>query len=563
MNTMNSTLRAAFASLLVAAGCAGTSEPPASEEDVTTPGAPSLCAAVRGNGELIGAHFPSLARVVETYGVVDGMAGGSSASITTFLYESILLNPAVSTCGDRACSKEEKSARVALMLKSILGYGEVVATSDEATVVRNAVEFAIRIKAEAEAQGALAVVSPSNAVELAGKLKSVLSIPEIRALVNPELLTMLTNVTNLAFNVAEVQTAIKTLGAFSVDENRLFFRRGALNWEALATLMGRVGDFYAGYAPARARDLGVWLDECSAKTAGMGWEEASKVRAATGTCGEAFGKAVVGYRAAARASNATPKRLSERVGGTLHALISTSVLEGDAARQFEAAKLEYQAGKYPTGRIASFSPAFEDVKFGYWGQAADLAKLMQNPKAFGDEKTNKRTSLGSEATWAQVLRTSPAEPGLSALVALPDGRISAGGWSDLAPVLALKNIGCTRVVYVQRKGDESIFAAKIAKQLGMGEGAWNKLYNLSDDASGYAQSVKAADAVWCTNWNAFEAKQQYELARDAYGAPFEIRGLSARKPRREYSGATTDSLGVVGCSAGVRGTKSWADVVAP
>jgi hypothetical protein len=97
----------------------------------------------------------------------------------------------------------------------------------------------------------------------------------------------------------------------------------------------------------------------------------------------------------------------------------------------------------------------------------------------------------------------------------------------------------------------------------MDEAAWNKLYNLSEEKSGYAQSVKAADAVWCTNWNAFEAKQQYELARDAYGAPFEIRGLSRRKPLREYEGATTGSLSVVGCSASVKGTKSWADVIAP
>ena len=54
--------------------------------------------------------------------------------------------------------------------------------------------------------------------------------------------------------------------------------------------------------------------------------------------------------------------------------------------------------------------------------------------------------------------------------------MSAGGWSDLAPTLVLKNMGCERVVYVTREGDESGFATKIAKNLGMDEAAWKALY---------------------------------------------------------------------------------------
>lgn len=540
--------------------CAAPAPEDAAEDDVTEPGAPALCAAVRGNGELIGAHFPSLARVVETYGVVDGMAGGSSGSITTFLYESILMHPAVNTCGTHKCSAEEKSARVALMLKSILGYGEVVATSEEAVTIRNAMEFAMTIKAKAEANGALSVATISNVVEIARRLKAVLDIPEVRNVVNPEILSMLTDVRHLLFNVGEIQATIKSLGAFSVDDNRLFFRRGLLNWDAIAKLIGRVGDFYAGYAPSDAPAVGAWLDQCAASTLGKGWKEASQVPAQGGTCGELFAKTVTDYRTQARADNLVPKRLSEKVGASLHVLVSTSVLEGEAAKQYLRANESYQAGDFPEGPITSFAPSFADVKFGYWGSESDLQKMQRNPKGFDDTKTEKRSSLGSAASWGEVLRASPAEPGLSALVPLADGRISAGGWSDLAPVLALKNIGCTRVVYIQRQGDESIFAAKVASQLGMDEAKWNELYNLSESESGYAQSVKAADAVWCTNWNAFDPKQQYELAQDAYTAPFEIRGLSRRKPLRSYEGATQSSLGIVGCSAGVRGTKSWSDV---
>src|SRR5262245_49290039 len=109
--------------LAVAAGCSGGDASDAdSQEGAVEQGYVGLCAAVRGNGENIGAHFGSLAHIIETYGVIEGMAGGSSGSITTFLYESILSNDAVNTCGKKACDASQRSARVSLALKSIYGY---------------------------------------------------------------------------------------------------------------------------------------------------------------------------------------------------------------------------------------------------------------------------------------------------------------------------------------------------------------------------------------------------------------------------------------------------------
>jgi hypothetical protein len=548
-------LAAAFAP-----GCSTASELDPSEADIASGSSPSLCAAIRGNGELIGAHFQSLAHIVETYGALDGMAGGSSASITTFLYESILTHPAITRCGERACSRAEKSARIALALKSIMGYGGVVATSKEALVVRDAVSIVKKVQAEAAANGALATVTASNASELSSKLAAALSLPEVKDSVNPELFVMLKDVPHLAFNVAEIQTSIKTLGAFSVDDNRLFFRAGVLNWTAMASLFGRIGDFYAGYEPEAQAAFATWLDTYADATLGKSWEEAATVTDKGTSCAEAFGAMVTAYREKARASGAAPKRLSEKVGAGMHKLISTAVLEGEAIEQYEAARAEYITGKYPSGQISSFTPNFNTIKFGYWGSDSDLDRLRSNAKEFADAKTSKMSSLGSSATWGEILSASPAEPGLSRFVKLSDGRYSAGGWSDLAPVLALKNIGCRRVVYVQRQGDESIFAARIAAQLGMDEPSWKSLYDLSTEQSGYQRSVSEADAVWCTNWNAFEITQQSELAKDAYNAPFELRGLSIRKPLRNYSSATTSPLSIAGCSAGVRGTKSWTDV---
>src|SRR5512141_842017 len=106
MLDMRSTLRPAGLFIAVASIVLGACSSPKEEDGAADEGAviqqsdaPKLCAAVRGNGESILTHFASLSRIVEHYGVVDGMAGGSSGSITTFTYESILKNPAMQRCG--------------------------------------------------------------------------------------------------------------------------------------------------------------------------------------------------------------------------------------------------------------------------------------------------------------------------------------------------------------------------------------------------------------------------------------------------------------------------------
>ena len=53
------------------------------------------CVALRGNGTHIVAHATGLARLTSQWGVIDAIAGGSSATISTFIYESMLMNPGV------------------------------------------------------------------------------------------------------------------------------------------------------------------------------------------------------------------------------------------------------------------------------------------------------------------------------------------------------------------------------------------------------------------------------------------------------------------------------------
>jgi hypothetical protein len=538
------------------------------DRSVVSGKAPTYCAAVRGNGHYIVTHFASLARLVETYGVIRGMAGGSSGSLTQFLYESILLNPQVRLCnkadgGTRECTRQEGSARVALMLKSLQGYGEAVAASEEVVGIADLARLVSKLKKEVDTQGVGGLLTdastPADATEAAKRLREILAIPEFANIVNPEIPALLASPSRAGFAAKDVHQSIVTLGAFSVDDNRLFFRPGLLNWDALATLFGRVGDFYAGYRAFEADKLNSWLTDCQAAALGKDWAQVSALPTDGGTCGERFALLVSSYRTAVREAPAggpqVRSRLDDRIDTPtpLAKLIATSVLEGDAAEKYNTARKEYLEGKYPTGDIG-FAPDFSDIKFGYWGRKEHLTKVASNPKGYTDAKTAKFTALPS-ASWREVLRTSPAEPGLSRFVELADGRISAGGWSDLAPVLALRNMGCEHVLYVTREGDESGFAVKIAKKLGLTESDWKTLYDLGSD-SAYTKSLEQADGVWCTNWNSFGDLAQKEMALESYNATLETNGGLPARSMRKYSNIS-ESTGKAGCTPLVAGTATY------
>ena len=78
---------------------------------------PNYCIALRGNGELQPAHWGALAQTIEKFGIPSAMSGGSSASISMFLLESIAFNRAV-----EAQSETVQKTSYAFMLKSLVGF---------------------------------------------------------------------------------------------------------------------------------------------------------------------------------------------------------------------------------------------------------------------------------------------------------------------------------------------------------------------------------------------------------------------------------------------------------
>jgi hypothetical protein len=514
---------------------------------------PHLCAALRGNGELIYAHFASLARLVEELGLFDGMAGGSSSTITMFVYESILKNPALRECGGATCSDDETRARAALLLKSVRGWAEAVGESDGVLGDDGILQLVQAMQSQG-VDGLLAT-DPAAAAQKIRELLSPDAIQRLKVLVNPELLAMLDEQDPqlLAYNVKEVTASIEEFGHFSVDDNRLFFRPGLVDFDGAAgTTFARAGDFYAGYGPSDADAMRAFLDACAAPTKGLLWidpnggKDAAHTTTSDGTtCGDRFAAMASAFLGASDPNGPTyPSRVDEPVGGTLTALAATSVVTGAGIQAYADGLTAYRSGRYPQGDVP-FDIHFDDVRFGYWGSSDALGRVLANGRGYTDEKTRKAISLGT-ATWRDVLSRSPAEPGLSRLRELPDGSLAAGGWPDLAPVLALKNLGCDRVVYVTRRQPESVFAIGVATKLGMTAADQVALYDLGKAQSGFTTSLREATATWCTNWNAFADSQQDPMAADAYAAPLETRDPFFAS----YAGVVA-STGFAGCTPGV------------
>ena len=499
----------------------------------------SLCAAIRGNGQLIFAHFASLARVVEHYGPLDGAAGGSSASITIFLMESIQGSPLVTDCGGRSCSARERADRIALLLKSLQGYAFALSGTPEALAMQQLAPLAARVQ-----EAGIASLLETDLEAARDALLDLLQSEDLRELINGEVVDLLLDSPDPAFHVRDIVGSLANFGSFQADDSAIFVRPGVLDFQAFAEKIGRIGSFYAARGPIDHSEMEAFLAGCAEPGLGLGWVEVAALPLDGTTCGEAFTRVLTEWRKGwLAAEDDYPSRIDDPIGRTLPALVSTSVLQGDAVAVFERARADYLAA-----RPVSFEGIdFADVRFGYWGNEGDLDRVAANPRGYDDAKTAKMLPLGG-ATWREALSLSPAEPGLARALEIDERLVSAGGWSDLAPVLVLENLGCDEVVYVTRRGPESGFATGVATLLGMQPNDEELLFAL-DAPSGYARSIEEADAVWCTDWNSLDATDIVAVSAHAYDAPIE--STSPFFTTGDPAPNLVDRTGLPGCTPGV------------
>ncbi len=94
------------------------------------------CVALRGNGNWVGAHFAGLARMLDDGHQIDALAGGSSSTVTAFIYESMLQNALV-----KSAPPKQQRQFLSLMLKTVYGYMNEVSCRCFVSLIINSTLF--------------------------------------------------------------------------------------------------------------------------------------------------------------------------------------------------------------------------------------------------------------------------------------------------------------------------------------------------------------------------------------------------------------------------------------
>ncbi len=490
------------------------------------------CVGIRGNGPRLWAHFASLARVTEEFGPIGGAAGGSSGSISVFVTESIHANPLVTRCGaGQMCSLEEATARMALLFKSVEGLNNAGLIDDVLALTE--------LIGQIQAGGIEDLLNGDNPLQGVEALISIVQDPDLQQIINPELVSLLINSPDPEFHATDVVQGLQGALTFQVNDPSPLVRPGPINFTAFTNIVGRLGNFYAGYGPFERSKTQQFMQHCATPGLGLDWPAVRDLPAPGGTCGSMFSDLFDTYLDNYDPDSG-PNRLNDRIGNYLRSFVATSVLEGDAIDTFAQAKTDYFAAQ-----PFSLDVSFDDVKFGYWGRRDDLERVSQNIGQFDDPKSAKFTTLGSPQ-WRDILSVSPAEPGLSRALELPDGRVSAGGWSDPVPSQVLSAAGCERVILINRQDGIGSFTTGVAEQLGASQADLEAQYSLTDLNSGFSRSLADAAGVWCTNWDAPDTLDIAGLAAEGWNAP-----LETSDPDLLVFENAGSNLGIAGCSLGV------------
>lgn len=499
---------------------------------------PKFCAAVQGNGDAIFAHFHSLARIISYYGMVDAIAGSSSATITSFLLESMLDNPAIKDC---RCSDEEKAQRISLMLKSFVGFYESSQGRKEAEAIYT---FVQNVKALKEHRFDARQDTQRLEEEDFRHLAAVLG-----ALYNPRFEAIFKESPDRKFHFNDYRQALG-LGAFKVDNTRVFLRPYPARFEGIATIVGWIGNFYASRNYDNRGHWESFFEACQPDTlkekswgeiAYHNYDRSEILAFVTGKkrqptrCQEKFDVLLSDYRAMSKEPQ-TNDRVDEAVGKYLTAFPITGIVVGPGVQKIERAKKAYWNA---TDKIELGLDYDKEYRVGYFGKAEQLAamekKVTGSPNL--DVKTKKFFPLPG-FKWRDVFHTSPAEPSISeAMVLVKDKIVSVGGWADPFPSTVLKLAGCENTFFIASERESFQLVDDVNRLLGGGH------VKYVDGA--LAQGIKDTDAVWCTDWNDPKYREYmaleniYQLTENTFrlhletNKPF-FKHISAPMTKRRY-----------------------------
>jgi hypothetical protein len=557
-------------------------------------GCENYCVAIRGNGEAVPAHWAALARMVEENGMPKATAGGSSATITMLLLDSMSGNPGVQAEKDA----ERKRRIQALMLKSMPEFTAAMAKDAKIAdgfAMLQAYSGGNKELIEKAMKAFTGPLSTKQLQEAFAKYGTLLN-PELVALVNGD---------PSKFGPEAVKS-INNLGKFNaVTDDTIFVRPGLVDFKSTAVVLGYMADFYAGNTDSDTKmRLDAFLADCADEAYRKEWM-------ALGECRKRFGKIAADYLSLGQFQN---KAIFQKVGNNASTLPTTSLILGEGLKKFRDLKSDYLSGNFD--KIPAFSLNFDsEMGLGYWGRAGTLARVNQGLESYreeGDLKASRFRPLG-EANWFEVLSTSPAEPGIASVQKIPMGTTreqvlaelekplatrwsglhyrtdaySAGGWSDLHPTAVLKAQGCSPVVYLTRHAayGDSLFGQQIFIRLtgtraqipfwekigDAGAGGWcadkiraaggnpeevaktpwARISNLCDPGSSFRRALRLADATYCTDWDnenfGVFSGQVWALVKDSYLSPLIPTTAAGASCKLNPQPGSLDPLALPGC----------------
>lgn len=510
---------------------------------------PGFCLALRGNGYKVPVTLGALARLSEEFGVAGLVLGSSSGSIAAFLYENILLNPAIGDCAGAPCPPQVLGARVSLSLKSMLGFTDFLRASRSGGIVDD-VEARL---AAGDGPGIGAVGAILSDAPLRGLINGQALLPS-RAVFYPQ---------NWRRHAARLRGAAGAANFGATVSFESLLREGLLDLDHAIRLVGRAGDFYSNSGPDLSAQWSKFYGDCTGTQIATGWPGiAARPAGPPGsTCGTLLHDMIETFlaRAGPRAPNTRqstsrrrgshrpgpgePLSLQRSVGATHPILVTASFVTGEAVHQ----SFIRDKRRYDLFQPVDFGPRDwqDEFRIAYFGQDDVLARLSENRMGFKDLKTRRFQAAGP-VTWRDAMVRSIGEPGLQAArpYRAPDGTvgITAGGWVDNFGTRPLKNLGCGQVVFVTRQGTDFRFAGGVARALGAGDGFIERLF--AQTAGGaFGAALDAADGIVCTDWDRFEGPLNSPEQMAAHGyqsalvtrSPWLLEHASAHLPiRRDH-----------------------------
>jgi len=393
----------------------------------------NYCIAIRGNGELMPAHWGALAQTIENFGVPKGMAGGSSGSISTFMMESYLMNPLLN---ESSLDLKIKAAYLAFMIKSMEGF--VTSYTDQSkfqhffdtikvlvdidktgnSLEKRLAEFNQKYPTTNDIYLAYndikqLILDMKNSKVFFGAqverfYKAVIALEQKKELLNniiesihsPNKINLIVDnntdrklIKTIEAEYTKLKEALTVFGSFNAkDDKALIYRGGIVNFKELAKIFGFIADFYSlsNASPNTINEFKNLLVDCASNTSGLTW---TQIEINKGQCKKLLNNSIQSYINDLVAQ--TPKtdlskeiqskRLTDSVGGHLKALVSTSVVVNETSiiqllenqKAYNLKSRDELQDKIYLESLTQLPITNDDLKFGYWGKQSDLNTIMK------------------------------------------------------------------------------------------------------------------------------------------------------------------------------------------